>query len=92
MFRKTIITGIAAIGMLAVGGTALADAPPLDGTMTENDNANTSEHASPIGQQSSAISQNGQFVSSRTSSDAGWANQKGHRSEIVQAALAGRAR
>ena len=88
MFRKAIITGMAAIGMLAIGGTAaLAEAPPLDGTMTENDNANTSEHASSIGQQSSAISQNGQFVSSRTSSEATWANQKGHRSEIVQAAL-----
>ena len=40
MFRKTIITGIAAIGMLAVGGTALAEAPPLDGTLTYNLNAN----------------------------------------------------
>ena len=86
MFRKTLIVGIAAIGMLAVGGTALAEAPPLEGTLTLNDSANPSSDASPIGTQSSAIRQNGQFVSSRTSSTAEWANQKGHRSDMVQAA------
>jgi hypothetical protein len=88
MFRKTIITGIAAIGMLAVGGTALADGPDGDPyTIPWNDNANTSDHASPIGTQSSAIRQNGQYVSG-TDLPETWMNQKGHRSEIVQAELA----
>ena len=66
---------------------ALADAP--DGAVTTpwNDNANTSDHASPVGPQSSAIRQNGQYVSG-TDMPEEWMNQKGHRSEMVQKALA----
>jgi hypothetical protein len=84
MFRKTIITGIAAIGMLAVGGTALADEP--DGTYDIAPVAN--DNASQVGKQSSQIHQNGQFVSGRYVNLEGWQNQRADRSDAVQAALA----
>ena len=84
MFRKALITGIAAVGMLAVGGTALADAP--DGTYDIVKVAN--ENSSEVGMQSSQIHQNGQFVSGRYVNLDGWQNQRADRSDKVQDALA----
>ena len=80
---------IAVAGVLAVtasaalAGTASAAAP--DGTYTVAPKANA--NASEVGKQSSQITQNGQFVSGKFTGLDGWQNQRGDRSEIVQATL-----
>jgi len=80
--RKLIITGMA-VAMLAIPAAANADAP--DGTYTVEPVA--SENASAVGMQSSQITQNGQFVSGKFTGLDGWQNQRGDRSDQVQAAL-----
>ena len=72
MFRKTIIIGIAAIGVLAVGGTALADAP---GWHLRAASPVANENANMIGMRSSPIIQNGQFISGQFTDLQGWQNQ-----------------
>ena len=86
--------------MLALPATALAAAP--DGTITFNPGSGITtmgeagaEKAAAqaagdnlIGWGSSAIIQNGQFISGKASGDPDWMHQKGSRSEQVQAELA----
>jgi hypothetical protein len=87
---RTLILGLTAIilaatGSLISGGAANADAP--NGTYTLNPHANS--HASLVGQQSSQITQNGQFVSGNGSnlSIGDQTTYPGSRADIVQAAL-----
>ena len=92
MFRKTIITGVTAISMLGIGGgIALADAPTLDGNYVLNEHTNVDSvdegGNNDIAWGSSAIIQNGQFISGR-SEGTGWQNQAGERAAQVQADLA----
>jgi len=80
--KKSIIAG-AAFMALAIPSVASADTP--DGTYTIAPKAST--NASAVGMQSSQIKQNGQFVSGKWTGLDGWQDQKGDRSDIVQATL-----
>ena len=68
---------------LAIPSVASADTP--DGTYDIVQRS--SENASAIGDQSSQITQNGQFVSGKFTGTPDWQHQKGNRAEQVQAAL-----
>jgi hypothetical protein len=87
--KKFIITG-AALVALAAPSVAMADAPNGDYTTTLKDGAQ-SANASSIGQQSSAISQNGQFVSGNGKSNPlnipDQTTEPGSRAALVQDAL-----
>lgn len=97
--RKLVIT-VAAVAMLAVPSTAIADAP--DGTVTFNPASGITTMADAgaakadalaagdnlIGWGSSVITHNGQFISGKASGDPDWMHQKGSRSAQVQAELA----
>ena len=88
--KKFIITG-AALVALAVPAMASADAPNGDYTTTLKDGAQETSQASSIGQQSSAIAQNGQFVSGNGKSNplniSDQTTSPGSRAALVQAAL-----
>ena len=82
--RKLIITGVSLVA-LAVPTVAMANAP--DGTFHFRANG-ASENASSIGQQSSAINQNGQFVGEGENSyGIDQTTTPGSRAALVQAAL-----
>ena len=86
--RKTILGLVAAAAIaspIAMAGAAHADAP--DGTYTVVNKAN--DNASQIGKQSSAIKQNGQFVSGNGDNlaIADQTTTPGSRAALVQAAL-----
>ena len=83
-YRKSIAT-VAALASLVAPASALAAAP--DGTFTVVPKTNA--HASAIGFQSSAINQNGQFVSGNGEnlSIADQTTYPGSRADLVQAAL-----
>ena len=84
--RKLIIA-IASIAALAVPTAAMAAAPNGQFNFKANGGAQ-SDNASSIGQQSSQIKQNGQFVSGQ---DNAWSIDQtttpGSRAELVQTAL-----
>ena len=80
------IVAAGAVAALAVPSVAMADAP--NGTYTIDQKANA--NASLVGQDSSQITQNGQFVSGKSGDTAGtWQNQagQGQRAAQVQALL-----
>ena len=86
--RKFIIIG-STLAALVVPSAAMADAPNGDYTTTLKEGAH-STNASSIGRQSSAIGQNGQFVSGNGKSNLNIADQTttpGSRAALVQAAL-----
>jgi hypothetical protein len=83
-YRKTLAAGLA-LASLVAPTAALAAAP--DGTYTVVPKANA--NASPIGMQSSQITQNGQFVSGNGEglTLADQTTYPGSRAELVQVAL-----
>jgi hypothetical protein len=84
--RKILtILGVTAATLIVGSGVASAAAP--DGTYTLNPHANS--HASNVGQQSSQITQNGQFVSGNGSnlSIGDQTTYPGSRADLVQTAL-----
>ena len=84
-----LIVVAGAIAALAVPSAAMADAPNGDYTTTLHEGAQVTSNASSIGQQSSAIKQNGQFVSGKSGSTVipDQTSYPGSRADIVQAAL-----
>jgi hypothetical protein len=79
---KITIGALGVVAMLAVPATTMAAEP--NGTFVNNDNA--ASNGSQIGQQSSQIKQNGQFVSGNTHV---WdqTTTPGSRADLVQTAL-----
>jgi hypothetical protein len=88
--KKYLIGGLALVA-LAVPTAASADAPNGDYTTTLKEGAQTTSNASSIGQQSSAIKQNGQFVSGNGKSNPlnipDQTTSPGSRAALVQDAL-----
>src|SRR5262245_60361016 len=97
--KKFLITGVIAASFI-VPSAAMADAP--DGSVVFNpaSGITSMEEAGPakaealangdnlIAWGSSAITQNGQFISGKATGDPDWMHQKGSRSAQVQAELA----
>jgi hypothetical protein len=87
---KLILVG-GAIAALAVPSAAMAAAPNGDYTTTLHEGAQVTSNASSIGQQSSAIKQNGQFVSGNGKSNPlnipDQTTEPGSRADLVQHAL-----
>jgi hypothetical protein len=85
MRRILTILGVTAATVIVGAGASNAAAP--DGTYTIKDNANS--HGSSIGVQSSAITQNGQFVSGNGDNlvITDQTTYPGSRADLVQAAL-----
>ena len=86
--RKFITAGMA-VAMLAIPAAAMAAAPNGDYTTTLHEGAQVTSNASSIGQQSSAIKQNGQFVSGKSGSSVipDQTTYPGSRADLVQLAL-----
>ena len=82
--RKLIITGMA-VAMLAVPTASMAAAP--DGQFHFKATSANSENASIIGELSSQITQNGQFVSGHGPSSYDQTTTPGSRADAVQALL-----
>ena len=96
--RKFIITGMA-VAMLAVPAAASADAPTGLPVVNESQLASLDDAAAEkaaataagdnlIAWGSSALIQNGQFISGKSSGTPDWQHQKGNRSVSVQEELA----
>jgi hypothetical protein len=80
MFKKFIpvASALAVVAALAVPAVSMADAPNGEFVNNTNEQASTNPNASQLGQQSSQIEQNGQWVKAWFHTD---------RGEVVQSIL-----